>query len=174
MEEYLNDEQSVSEERARVMEEDILALQRPIIELTQLQPIVDVSPGASISEAVGTMSSKGVGCLLITENRQLVGLFTERDVLRKVVGQGLDESSTTVSELMTRNPETLPADSPLVFALQRMSVGGFRHVPLLNEDNLPVAVVSMRDIVEHIVSLYPNQILNLPDDPAAWTGRDGG
>ena len=173
-EDSLHEEQLVAEERDRAVEQDVLGLQRPISDLSQLQPIVDISPQTSIAEAVSTMSSKCVGCLLITDNQQLVGLFTERDVLRRVVGQGVDESSTSVSELMTPNPETLPIDSPLVFALQRMSVGGYRHIPLMNSDDMPVAVVSMRDIVEHIVSLYPREILNLPEHPSQWMGRDGG
>lgn len=174
-EDSINEEQLVAEERDRAVEQDTLGLQQPIGELSQLQPIVGVAPQTSIAEAVNTMAQKGVGCLLITsEDQQLQGLFTERDVLRRVVGRGIDEAATPVSELMTRNPETLPIDSPLVFALQRMSVGGYRHIPLMNDNGLPVAVVSMRDIVEHIVSLYPRQILNLPDDPTQWMGRDGG
>ena len=119
------------------------------------------------------MLTKRVGCVVVTEEDQLVGLFTERDLLCKVVPKGIDIASTPVSTVMTRKPESLPVDSPLVYVLQRMSVGGYRHVPLVNNQGKAVAVISMRDIVHHIVSLYPEQILNIPDRPSTWSRRDG-
>ncbi len=172
-EDFLNEELSISEARESRDADDILLLQKPVRNLSQLQTVVSVGPEVLISDAVKLMAEKSVGCLLVTEADSLVGLFTERDLLRKVVATGTDATTTKVSELMTWNPEKLPIDSPLVFALQRMSVGGYRHVPLLDEAGKPVAVVSMRDIVQHIVSLYPNQVLNLPDQPGNWTQRDG-
>lgn len=119
------------------------------------------------------MLSNRVGCVVVVDQEKLVGLFTERDLLCKVVPAGIEIAETPVSEVMTRQPETLPVDSPLVFALQRMTVGGYRHVPLVDGNGKAVAVISMRDIVQHIVSLYPDQVLNLPDQPSSWSGRDG-
>lgn len=174
MHDSINDELSVAEERAAAQDRDILSLHSPISHLAELHPVVDVSPTTMVSEAMAKMAQKHVGCLLVTEGGKLAGLFSERDVLRKVATQNIDTKATPVSSLMTPNPETLPIESPLVFALQRMSVGGYRHVPLLNEKQEPVSVVSMRDIVEHIVALYPAEILNLPDQPTSWSGRDGG
>ena len=172
MKEHLNDEQSVMDERTNSEDKDVLDLQQPI-DLSELQAVVGVTPEVTIAGVVDMMLTKRVGCVVVTEGDQLVGLFTERDLLCKVVPAGIDISSTPVSSVMTPNPETLPLDSPLVFALQRMSVGGYRHVPLLDNSGTAVAVISMRDIVEHIVSLYPNQILNIPDQPSSWSGRDG-
>jgi len=173
MKEHLSDEQSVADERMTSEDLDILALLQPI-DLSELQPVIGVTPQTTLSEVVDTMLTKRVGCVVVTEDDQLVGLFTERDLLCKVVPSGIDISSTPVSSVMTRNPETLPVDSPLVYALQRMSVGGYRHVPLMNSEGKAVAVISMRDIVQHIVSLYPDQIFNIPDQPGSWSGRDGG
>lgn len=173
MREYLNDEQSVADERMMSEALDILSLQQPI-DLSELQPVIGVTPETMLSEVVDKMLSKRVGCVVITQGDVLVGLFTERDLLCKVVPKGIDISTTPVSSVMTRQPETLPDDSPLVYALQRMSVGGYRHVPLMNSEGKAVAIVSMRDIVQHIVSLYPNQILNIPNQPSSWSGRDGG
>ena len=172
MKEHLSDEQSVVDERTTSEDLDVLALQQPI-DLSELKPVVGVSPDTTISVVVDTMLTKRVGCVVVTDDDQLVGLFTERDLLCQVVPKGIDISSTPVSSVMTKRPETLPVDSPLVYALQRMSVGGYRHVPLVNNQGKPVAVISMRDIVQHIVSLYPNQILNIPDQPSSWSGRDG-
>ncbi len=83
--------------------------------------------------------------------------------MSNVVANDLDMDTTSASEVMTPRPETLPAGSELVYALHKMAVGGYRHVPLLDEDGAPVAVVSMRDIVDYIVSLYQQEVLNLPD-----------
>ena len=172
MKDHLIDEQAVADERLLSEAHDTLALQQPI-DLSDLQPVVGVGPESTIEEVVGTMLAKRVGCVVVSEDNHLVGLFTERDLLCKVVPQGIDISSTPVSQVMARKPETLPVGTPLVYALQRMSVGGYRHVPLMNEAGKAVAVISMRDIVEHIVSLYPDQILNIPDQPSTWSGRDG-
>ena len=173
MSEYLNDEQSVADERILSEELDILALQQPV-DLSALQPVIGVPPETTLSEVLNTMLAKRVGCVVVTQDDLLVGLFTERDLLCKVVPAGIDIASTPVSRVMTQQPETLPVDSPLVFALQRMSVGGYRHVPLVDSDGKAIAVVSMRDIVQHIVSLYQDQIFNLPDQPDTWSGRHGG
>jgi len=172
MKEHLNDEQDDVDERMTSEDFDVLALQQPI-DVSELQPVVGVTPETTISNVVDVMLTKRVGCIVVSENDQLVGLFTERDLLCKVVPDGIDISSTPVSSVMTCNPETLPVDSPLVYALQRMSIGGYRHVPLMDEGGKAVAVISMRDIVQHIVSLYPNQILNIPDKPSSWSQRDG-
>lgn len=172
MKEHLSDEQSVVDERMTSDDLDILSLQQPI-DLSELQSVVGVTPQTMLSEVVETMVTKRVGCVVVSEDNQLVGLFTERDLLCKVISEGLDIPSTPVSSVMTVGPETLPVDSPLVYLLQRMAVGGYRHVPLINDHGKAIAVVSMRDIVQHIVSLYPDQVLNLPDQPSTWSGRDG-
>lgn len=172
---YLDDEHRIAEERKRAEDRDVLALQQPISDLADLHPVVCVTAQTTVAAAVETMVQQAVGCLLVTDQTQLVGLFTERDVLCKVVAANVDPAKTLVSELMTHSPDTLNIDSPLVFALHRMAVGGYRHVPLLNQEGRPVAVVSMRDIVKHIVSLYPEQVFNLPDHPdhSHWKRRDG-
>lgn len=172
MKEHLKDEQAVVDERTKSENRDVLELLQPI-ELAELQPIVSVSPSSTISSVVETMLSNRVGCVVVVDQKKLVGLFTERDLLCKVAPTGIDIEETPVSFVMTRQPETLPIDSPLVYALQRMTVGGYRHVPLVDGDGKAVAVISMRDIVQHIVSFYPDQILNIPDQPISWSGRDG-
>ena len=66
---------------------------------------------------------------------------------------------------MTANPASLRPGDMLVYALHQMEIGGYRHVPLVDESGAPVAVVSMRDIVGYIVSLYPDEVLKLPSHP---------
>jgi CBS domain-containing protein len=75
---------------------------------------------------------------------------------------------------MTPDPECLSYEHEIVFALNKMTVGGFRHVPILNDDGVPVAVLSMRHLVEHIVSYYSDEVYNLPPAEDGFTSsREG-
>lgn len=162
MSHYLDDEQQIAAEQDVVCDG---ALQRPICELPELQPVVSASPHDSIRTVINLLVERRVGCALVIEDSRLVGVFSERDVLRKVVTSGVDIDATPVGELMTRNPESLQEDDELVYALHQMALGGYRHVPLLDANGEPVAVVSMRDIVGFIVSLYPDEVMKLPSHP---------
>ena len=88
-----------------------------------------------------------------------------RDLLNKVAGRKLDWSECRVADFMTRDPETLRPDDRIVWALNLMHVGGYRHVPLVDAANRPVGVISIKDIVQFIVELFPAAVLNLPPDP---------
>lgn len=111
------------------------------------------------------MIQNRMGAILIVDDNKLVGLFSERDVLTRVVAQGRIPAETPIVDVMTPDPECLCFDDEIVFALNKMTVGGFRHVPILDEDGAPTAVVSMRDVVDHIVSYYSNEVYNLPATP---------
>ena len=111
------------------------------------------------------MNEHRIGCVLVVEAGRLVGIFTERDVLTKVVTAGRDIDTTPVGEVMTRDPECLTLDDGIAYALNMMSVGGFRHIPLVDADGYPTGMVAMRDIVDYIVDLFPEEVLNLPPSP---------
>ena len=75
---------------------------------------------------------------------------------------------------MTRNPETLPHDASIAWVLNKMSVGGFRHVPVVDEQNHPVCVISVRDVVHFLVDFFPHEVLNLPPEYDSSTkSREG-
>lgn len=159
---YLDDEANVAAEQDLF---DSHSLQHPISDLPELQPVVCLPSTATVGDAIQSMTEKRVGIILIVEAEKLVGVFSERDVLVKVAASDIDINSTPVSKLMTGDPQSLRSTDELVYALNLMSVGGFRHVPIVDDSNQPVAVVSMRDIVEYIVSLYPDEVLKLPPSP---------
>jgi signal-transduction protein with cAMP-binding, CBS, and nucleotidyltransferase domain len=133
-----------------------------------------VAPTASIAEVIGLMNQHRVGCVLVVEDNGLVGIFTERDLLTRVVTTaGLDFEQHAIGEFMTRNPETLRKEDRVVHALQIMAVGGYRHVPIL-EEGRPVGVFGMRTCMRFIVDLYPNEILNAPPPEMAFSSsREG-
>jgi CBS domain-containing protein len=148
-------------------------IREPIRTLDPRTPL-SLAPSAPVSEAVRIMREHRIGCVLIVERERLVGIITERDLLLKLEEGGLQRP---VSELMTPDPEVLRLDDPIVYALNRMSVGGFRHVPLVDGAGCPVGIVSVKDIVDHIVDLFANDVLTMPPDPVRadrWRGRDGG
>ena len=148
-------------------------LHEPIRRLEPRRPF-SLPPGASVRDAIRTMREHRIGCLLVVEGDRLVGILTERDLLLKVDEGDL---SRPVRELMTEDPEVLTPDDPIVYALNKMSVGGFRHVPLIDRGRRPVGIVSVKDIVDYLVDFFANDVLTVPPDPArgqAWRDRDGG
>lgn len=117
------------------------------------KPPVTVRELASLADAMKTMMDRGVGALLVVNaQNQLVGILTERDFLTKVAGQpGFEQ--LPVGEFMTAAPETVSPLDPLAFAMQKMDTGGYRHLPVVGENDRPVGVVSVRDVLRHITRL---------------------
>ena len=162
---------SGGEEVSRVLDQRMI--REPIRLLNPPSPL-GLPPGAPIADAIQMMREHRVGCVLVVEGGQLVGILTERDLLLKLERA---DRGHAVRDLMTPDPEVLSPDDPIVYALNKMSVGGFRHVPLVDDVGRPVGVVSVKDIVDYIVDFFPNDVLTVPPSPAqqdVWHGRDGG
>jgi CBS domain-containing protein len=123
-----------------------------------------VSPNDVVEDVVRGMGERNHGCVLVKEGEQLVGIFTERDVVRRVVGK-VDPKVARVREVMTPDPEAVMFHDTLAVALNKMTVGGFRHVPLVDNQHRPVGVVSVKDIVHIIVEHFPRNVLNVAPDP---------
>jgi CBS domain-containing protein len=143
--------------------EDILS--EPISHLEPREAVA-FSADATVDEAVRAMNEQRIGCVLVTEGETLVGIFSERDVMRRIVGRGYNLARLCIRDYMTPNPDTLSPNDPIAFALNRMSVGGYRHIPLLDEAGRPTAVISIIDVVRFIVEHFPKSVLNLPPQPA--------
>jgi CBS domain-containing protein len=120
------------------------------------------------------MNQNGAGCVLVERDGRLAGIFTERDVLTKIVGSDVDVDRVTVEAVMTPDPESLSPDDRVTYALNKMSVGGFRHIPLVDDEGHPVGVVSMRNVVDYMVDLFRTEVLNLPPQPRHFArAREG-
>lgn len=118
---------------------------------------IEVLTTTPVSEAVALLQANKQGSVIVVDERGLLqGIFTERDVLLKVALQGIDPRATPVSELMTKNPETITATTPIAYALNMMSHGGYRHLPMLDEGGYPIGVVSVKDLVDHIAKMVGN------------------
>jgi len=107
--------------------------------------LITAGGGMTVRAASRLMAEKRIGALLVLEKGLIAGIFTERDALNKILAAGLDPDTTRLEQVMVRNPQTIRADKPLAYALHMMAEGGFRHVPVVDADGLPVGMVSARD-----------------------------
>jgi len=99
------------------------------------------------------MKAKHIGCVVVTEGGRLTGLFTERDLVVKVLPEGLDLASTAVSQVMTRDPETVDCDEPLERVFELLSRRRFRHVPITDKGR-PAGMVSMSDFASVLREVF--------------------
>jgi len=145
----------------------------PIRNAVNNPPIV-LEADTALSEVLGKMREAGRGAVLIVKDGRLAGIFTERDVLLRIAGFPIDVERSPVGDHMTANPHTLPADSSVAYALNKMVVEGFRHIPLVDEEGHPTGIVSMRDLIDYMSDFFNKDVLNLPPDPrAVLRNRDG-
>ena len=164
-EEYRDEYLSVGEERERPrITADEAIFNRPIRELDYHPPLC-VQRTTKLAKAVELMKQHSVGAVMIQEGERLVGILSERDILRKVLGTDVNLNQATVEQYMTLNPEVLTLDDAIAYAIHSMHLGGFRHVPLVDKDHRPVGIVSVKDVNKYIVSFIAQPILTLPPDP---------
>ena len=119
----------------------------PIKSVIEPRKLVVAGPDTSVSEAARLMKEGKVGAVLVVEGGLLIGIFTERDALFRVMAGGLDPDSTLLRDVMTRDPTTVTPDESFGYALLLMHENGFRHAPVV-EQGRPVGVVSARHALD--------------------------
>ena len=136
-----------------------LAQPRNEVERSLLQDRISIlSPARSITapptmpvgDVLRLMVEHAIGCVVVVDGNLPIGIFSERDALRKINTEASDLSTRPVSEFMTPNPQALVADAKIAFAVQRMDLGGYRHLPIVGERGELVGIISARDIVRHL------------------------
>jgi CBS domain-containing protein len=130
----------------RSLMEDPVSVLRP-------KPPITVVPTTTVPQAIQVMLSHNLGSLLVVDgNGKLVGILSERDLLKKVAPLPDPYAELQVEDIMTANPEAVTAEDTLAFALHKMDVGGYRHLPVLSGEK-PSGVISVRDMLRHITRL---------------------
>jgi CBS domain-containing protein len=120
------------------------------VKLFQGRQPLTVEPMTPVREVLRLLADKRVGCVLVAENRKTVGIFTERDALLKLGEKAAELGSHPISEFMTSKVESLPPTAKIAFAVHRMDMGGYRHVPVVNDKGETVGIFSVRDILGYL------------------------
>jgi len=136
-------------------------LKRELVRHLSLPDPIILSEETPITEAIKQMQEARRGCVLIGKAGKLVGLVTERDILVKYIGSDSD-TFFTLKEVMTASPTTLDPDVSLEKAIQVMTEGGYRHVPLVDAENHILGLVTAPNIVSYIAEHFPAEVFNLP------------
>ena len=124
----------------------------------------EINADQTVAEAVDLLRERNTGCLLVVRDGTLVGVFTERDLLIRVLASN-KPLSALVSEVMTPDPVTVEPKDPLRMAIKRMQTGGYRHLPVVDEASRPVGILSAKRIVHDLVEHFPQTVYNQPPDP---------
>lgn len=118
---------------------------RHLSDVVRDQKPLTLPPSATVKEACQSMNDRHLGAVLVTEKHgRLVGIFTGRDAVCRVLAAGKSAATTKLKDVMTAAPVTMPADKTVIDALRLMWDGGFRHVPVIDDDKL-LGVVSRGD-----------------------------
>lgn len=127
-------------------------------------PPLGIGTTQTVAEAVHLMRQEQVGCLVVCEGERIVGIFTERDLLRRVIAAG-KPLTLPVGAVMTPDPVVVRPKEPISAAVRRMEEGGYRHLPVLDEGDRLVGMLSVKRIVHYLVEHFPATVYNLPPDP---------
>ena len=136
------------------------------VERLRLRSVSAVTPATTVSQAVHGMSEQRAGCALVTDGAgKLVGIFTERDFLTRVVAAGLKAETTAVERVMSPAPRTVAPHDSVYDAVEAMASGNFRHLPVVQNDGTAVGVLSVKDVMRYLVEYFPAKVYNLPPTP---------
>lgn len=162
--EIINEDLSIINERMSPSGKlEASTFMRPVKDL-KFPPPITLDLNEDLQDAVRFMQKKRTGCVLVTSGEQLAGILTERDILTKALGHER-YGSLKVKDIMTASPESFQENDEIAYVVKAMCVGGYRHVPIVNENNVPVGMVSVKGIIRYIVDHFPDQIMNLPPTP---------
>jgi CBS domain-containing protein len=134
------------------------------VRVLETSDYVVVSPFTPLSQAIEAMKSDEGGCVIVSDDGRIAGIFTERDLLTKIVGQEVDLNSP-ISQWMHAAVETLSPDATIGDAVKLMNERGFRNIPLVKKGEL-VGLISVFDIITYLAECYPKATMNLPPLPA--------
>ncbi|MYG00545.1 CBS domain-containing protein [Candidatus Poribacteria bacterium] len=173
---------AIDEELAQ-MEQDAEASKK-VLEVREIQvPLrhlmrtcITIEMTATAQDAIDLLIEHHIGAASVVEDGVLRGIFGERDVLRKVLNKQVgDLTQIPVTQFMKVDPQTANPDDMLDTAILYMAQGGFRHLPIVDEQTRPIGMVSIRDVISYLVEYFPQEVLTLPPNPIrdALKAREG-
>lgn len=132
-----------------------------------------VGPGDMVGAAVEVMKRHDANYVVVLEDDRLVGIFTERDYLNRVMAARREPDQTEVRDVMTSDPVTLSSEDCVSYAINQMAVGGFRNVPIVDPDGTFLTVITVRDVIGHLSDLLA-EAAGSEEDMQEWTDIGGG
>lgn len=127
----------------------------PVSELVTGKDLLVASKKDSVKKIVEVFRKEKKSCVLIYERKKLVGILSHRDLLQKASEENLDLSKLTAESVMTPHPEYVRMEDPIAFMVNKMAMGGFRHVPVLAQDGTPISIVSIKDVLRYLAQNDP-------------------
>ncbi len=109
-----------------------------------------VEPSEPVSKVLQLLVDRQIGCVVVAEQQRPVGIFSERDALLRLNADALQYADRPVSDFMTPSPQTLQMDAKIAFAVQRMDLGEYRHLPIVDREGQLSGIISVRDILEYL------------------------
>lgn len=126
--------------------------------------VVSASPEISIQKAIEIMQQERHGYIALVKNKKVVGIFTETDVSRQILGESID-LNTPVSQVMAHNPITILEDDCVGKAIALMGENRVYHLPVVDAEGRLEEVLSVRALIRFLAEFYPTEVYNLPPDP---------
>ena len=150
------------------------SLNKDLVKHLQQQVPLLAGPETTVREAIRLLQENKTGCLIVRDpGGKAVGIFTERDIFRHVIGQRIDLDSP-IRGVMSTDLAAVRERDPIKQAIKLLYERGLRHLPVLNDDGEPIGVVSVRRMMEYVVEHFPQTVYNLPPDPSlVLDGREG-
>jgi CBS domain-containing protein len=127
--------------------QEALMLSTRVRELMDARKLLLAEPQSNVREAAAAMEEHGTGAVLVVDAGKIVGIFTERDIVFRVVARGLDAATTPLAHVMTPEPKTIAPDKSFGQAMLLMHANGFRHLPVV-DNGTPVGIVSARSALD--------------------------
>jgi len=116
----------------------------------------------SVARAIQAMvENRRAAIVIVDDADRLIGIFTERDVLTRVIGAGLVARDTLLRDVMTPEPESLRPDDRICLAINRMHAGGFQSLPIVDEAQRPTGIITVNDVVRWLAEIFPEAVLNM-------------
>jgi CBS domain-containing protein len=125
-------------------------LSRPVSDLLTGADLLVCDPEDAVQKVVEIFQKEKKGCVLVYKNKKLVGILSNRDLVLRVAGRFDDLSKIKVAEVMTPDPGFVHPEDPIAFAVNKMAMGGYRHVPVLREDGTPVSILLIMDVLRYL------------------------
>ena len=139
----------------------------PIANLDMHTRLITAEPQDNLRQALEKIKQVHGGAVVVVEpgTQRLVGIMTERDLLNKFIGRGLNPSNEYIRDYMTPNPEYLTKNDKIAYALHKMSVLGFRNIPVADIDRNVIGLITVNHIIDYIAECLSDEIYNLRPDP---------